>query len=471
VNGVVPDDVCRKAADMSSSSGGSEKLRALVEAIGHLSGDLELDVLLGKAMEVCTKIACADRSSLFLYDRENDELWSKVAQGINTLELRFPAASGLAGEAARSGAVVNVPDAYADDRFNREFDKKTGYRTRSVLCVPMKDVRGRVLGVMQVLNKENGQAFDADDVEMLLAVGAHFAVFIENSQLYESIERLFEAFVQSSSTAIDERDPATAGHSRRVAKYALNLARALHEHGLARFTRARLRQLRYAALLHDFGKVGVREAVLMKRYKIDETHEELIAERFKRIALEKSDTDDLDEALALVVRVNRAGFLPDEDEAAIRALSERGLLTEGEIECLTVKRGNLTPTEWRDMKSHAERSKNILSQIPWPEELCRVPEIAVRHHEKLDGTGYPLGVGGDEIELDARILEVVDIYDALTARDRPYKPAMPHEKARKILEGDAAAGKIDKSLVDLFFERELHKIELTGGTRVVTQVG
>jgi 3',5'-cyclic-nucleotide phosphodiesterase len=173
----------------------------------------------------------------------------------------------------------------------------------------------------------------------------------------------------------------------------------------------------------------------------------------------------------VVKKVNRAGFVSDEDLALIERLGAEGLLTADETARLSVRRGNLTPDEWVDMRSHIDRSVRILSEIPWPDELVRVPEIAHRHHEKLDGSGYPLGLSGEQIDLDARIIEIADIYDALTAQDRPYKPAMPHEKARKILEGDAAAGKLDAQLVGLFFERNLHEADLNGDTQVLAQAG
>lgn len=449
----------------------ASRLRELLSAIRELSSELELDVLLTRAMAVCTHLVDADRSSLFLYDRKSDELWSKIAQGLDTLEIRFPASKGLAGVCAREGKIINVPDAYADERFNREFDLKTGYHTRSVLCVPMKDARGHVLGVIQTLNKLDGGPFDAKDEELLSAFGSHIAVFVENAQLYESIERLFEAFVSSSSTAIDERDPATAGHSRRVARYALNLARAAHAAGLATFTRARLRQLRYAALLHDFGKVGVRESVLCKRNKLSDDRMEAITERLKRKALEQKIHFDLQTTLELLSRANTPAPLSDADAAKLAELREAGLLTSAEAEALSIRRGNLTPEEWDDMKSHAERGRNILSKIPWPEDLARVPELAYMHHERPNGSGYPQGLKGDQIDIDARILGVADVYDALTAQDRPYKPAFSHEKARAILEEEASAGKLDASLVKLFFERELYKIEWVTDTRMVAQAG
>jgi len=473
------------------------KAGELLDAIRRLSGELDLDVLLARAMEVSTHLVEADRSSLFIYDRADDELWSKVAQGLETQVLRFPASKGLAGSCARTGEVVNVPDAYNDERFNPEFDKKTGYRTSSVLCMPMKDARGHVLGVIQVLNRAGGAPFDALDEAMLETLGSHVAVFIENAQLHEAIEALFESFVRAASTAIEERDPATSGHSRRVAKYAVNLARAAHRAKITEFTRSRLRQLRYASLLHDFGKIGVRESVLAKQNKLTDDRVELVAERFRRRELERrvasasghgtTNKDGQDEQdslgrqhpvhpvhpccsagdLDLVRRANVPGHLSDEDVERLKGLAERGVLTSDEVERLTIRRGNLTDDEWKDMRSHADRSVHILSEIAWPEEYARVPEIAHRHHEKLDGSGYPGGLSGDEVDTDARILGVVDIYDALTAQDRPYKPAMPHEKARAILEEDAGAGRLDAELVRLFFEWRLHEVEYAGDTQVV----
>ena len=447
------------------------KLRTLLSAIRELSGEIELDVLLKRAMAVCTRLADADRSSLFLYDRERNELWSKIAQGLDTLELRFPAGEGLAGQCAKGARAINVDDAYQDEHFNREFDRKTGYRTRSVLCVPMLDAHGGVLGVIQVLNKSGGETFTTTDEEFLQTLGSHVAAFIENAQLYESIERLFESVVRATSTAIDERDPATAGHTRRVARYALNLARAAHEAGLAEFTRERLKQLRYAALLHDVGKIGVRESVLMKKNRLTTDRMELVAERLRRVALGKRLAGSLDETVEFLRRANSCGFLQDEDLKRVRELADEGLVTPEECGHLSVRRGNLTPDEWDDMKSHTDRSLNILSKIPWPEKLAAVPRIAHRHHEKLDGSGYPRGLHEKDIGTDARILEVVDIYDALTARDRPYKPAMPHAKACAILKEEAAAGKLDADLVDLFVKRRLHEVDLGTGTRIISQAG
>jgi hypothetical protein len=198
---------------------------------------------------------------------------------------------------------------------------------------------------------------------------------------------------------------------------------------------------------------------------------ESVAERLKRVALERGEAGSLDETVEFLRRVNAAGFTSDEDLDRVKTLAAEGLVTPEECRHLSVRRGNLTPEEWRDMKSHTDRSLNILSKISWPEELAEVPEIAHRHHEKLDGSGYPGGLSKEDIDIDARILEVADIYDALTARDRPYKPAVPHEKTCGILREEAAAGKLDDRLVELFIGRGLHEIELGRDTRIVSQAG
>jgi HD-GYP domain-containing protein (c-di-GMP phosphodiesterase class II) len=228
-----------------------------------------------------------------------------------------------------------------------------------------------------------------------------------------------------------------------------------------------MRQLRYAALLHDFGKIGVRESVLTKRNKLPEDRFELIGERLRRMDLEGAGGAGLGGALELVRRTNAPGPVADEDLERLRALEEEGALAPAEVECLSVSRGNLTPAEWEDMRSHVDRSLHILSEMPWPEEYGRVPEIAHRHHEKLDGSGYPSGLAGEEIGLDARILGIADIYDALTSEDRSYKRAMSHERAREILFEEAAAGRLDAGLVKLFFEKGLHEVEAGGESQAL----
>jgi HD-GYP domain-containing protein (c-di-GMP phosphodiesterase class II) len=445
------------------------RLERLVELVRSTGAERDLDVLLGKLMAAVTRELGADRSSLFLYDRERDELWSKVAQGLDSQELRFPAGKGLAGECARSGAVLNIPDAYADPRFNPEIDKRTGYRTRSVLCVPLRRRDGSPMGVVQALNKQGGGAFDAEDLRRLETLAGLAAVAVENALLHEENERLFENTVLTAAQAIEERDPATSGHVRRVASYSVNLAKAVHARADRfgqRYDRDRLRQLRYAGLLHDIGKIGVREAVLTKARKLEGQGVPLIRERLRRMAAEAGapfEASEFARCADLVTRANEPRPLGDADRQGLDAMLEHGWLAAEEHEALSVPRGTLTAREWEDMRSHPERSFRVLGHIAWPDRLAEVPELARDHHEKLSGDGYARGLPGASIPFDARILAVTDVYDALTANDRPYKPAIPHERARGIMQGMAAEQALDPHLTELFFEAECFRLDAPGG--------
>ena len=450
----------------------------LVEVLGKLSLEMKLDVLLGRIISQTTVIVEADRSSLFLYDRQKHELWSKIAQGLDTEEIRFSADQGITGYVVRTGEVVNIRDAYEDPRFNQDIDRETGYRTCSMLAMPMISRRGEVIGAVQVLNKRGGGAFDDEDEEFLGALASNAAVFIENAQLYGQIEELFEAFVDVSITAIDERDPCTSGHSARVTQYTMNLARLVHEDNSPRFkdirfTRDQFRELRYASLMHDYGKIGVRENVLTKATRLNDDALQVVLERLDRLAVDKrlevaerklagetvdekalaADLARLLECRELCQRVNGLNFLSDEKKAALDAVFREGLLTPREHENLTVRKGNLTAAERADIESHVSRSFHILRKIPWPDDLKNLPEIAYTHHEKLDGSGYPRGIKDSEIPLGGKMMCVADIYDALTASDRPYKKAVSHERACEILrEEEAAQGKMDSALLELFIK-------------------
>ena len=416
----------------------------------------------------------------------------------------------VTGRPLRIDDVEAIPED-APYTFNRSFDRATGYTTRSVLAVPMTDRRGEPVGVLQLINrKRRGEArlvapedfaaqvvpFTARDEELLRALAAQAAVVIENSRLVLEIQRLFEAFVRAAVTAIEQRDPPTSGHSARVAAYAVNLARAVERETSppwrdVRFPPEAIRQLRYAALLHDVGKLGVRESVLTKSAKLYPYQDELIRERFfhARRALQLAVVEERLEAVAAGGGVDEdppADFqstlraIEDELEAAFddvrrandptapldglgRRLEElaqrffpgpegepRPLLEPREFRLLRLDRGNLDEEERREIESHVVHSTRFLQTLPWPRSLERVPSIVALHHEKLDGSGYPAGVTADAIPLEVRILTITDIYDALTSSDRPYRDALSPDRALAILEEEAAAGGLDAALVDLF---------------------
>jgi len=330
-------------------------------------------------------------------------------------------------------------------------------------------------------------------------------VALKNFCLYEEIENLFQGFVKASVHAIEARDPSTAGHSFRVAEYTSRLAHAVDRErgrglGHVAFNDDQMRELRYAALLHDFGKVGVREHVLTKAKKLYPAQMDLVEERFecaranleraayrelvelhereqlsaaefsrRRRALDRQlaqDFDRLGQFLELIRHTNEPTVsderVPDELGALLaygfpdRNGSQRRLLTDFEFAALTLSRGSLTPEERVQIECHVSQTFAFLSHMPWTRQLSQVPNIAHAHHEKLDGSGYPQGLLRDQIPIQSRIMTVADIYDALTAGDRPYKQGLPVDRALDILAGEAKAGKIEQDLFELFVESKAY---------------
>ena len=458
------------------------KLQSILDVAKAMTAERQLDRLLALVVDEAAKVAEADRCTLFLVDRERGELWSKVAHGARTI--RVPLGAGVVGDVAASGTPVRIDDAYADARFNREVDRGTGYRTRTILAVPMRNTKGEVVGVLQALNRREG-AFTEEDEELLGALAGPAASAIENAVLNEEIERLFEGFVQAAVIAIEQRDPTTAGHSGRVAVLTTGLARAVEKapptpwRGVA-FDAPSLQQLRDAALLHDFGQVGVRENVLVKAEKLHPHELELVRARFDvaRAGLEserlrarlegRPDAPvverqrELDALWEVVVAANRPTVLAAEASARLTALAgltfvdprgaERPLVTPFELACLSIPKGSLSEAERKEIESHVTHTYRFLSQIPWTRALKRIPEIAYGHHEKLDGRGYPRGVPPEAIAVETRMMTISDIYDALTASDRPYKKALPAEKALDILHDEAKRGQVDAPLLGVFVE-------------------
>ncbi|MGD0091980.1 MAG: HD domain-containing phosphohydrolase [Planctomycetota bacterium] len=473
----------------------ASKLALLLEMSRSLSSDLELDEVMGLIVDHASRIMGCDRSSVLLLDKDKHELYALIAQGLDTQELRFSAGSGIAGYVIREGLGVNVPDAYKDEHFNQNIDKATGYRTVSVLCLPLQDRRGETLGVIECLNKKGPEdrpvPFTTKDEVVLGAVASQAAVYLVNSALRRRMDLLFESFVEAISRAIDDRDPCTSGHSRRVTQLSMNLAFAVHNCKVPPFeqityTRARMRQLRYAGLLHDVGKIGVREHILSKAGRLSPPEMEAIRQRFVALQ-EKSRADclaralaehlpaaqvldqgharlcaDLTAAQAVIERTCTTSFLPDNDLQVIEAAGARGWINPAEQHHLSVRKGNLTPEEWEDMKSHVTKSYRMLIQIPWPPELKDVPEVAYSHHERNDGSGYPRSLRSDAIHFDGRIMAIADMYDALVATDRPYKKSIPHDKARQILMDEAAHGRLPVELVQIFFSAECYKLPEQG---------
>ncbi len=483
----------------------SNKINIVLDVAKAMGSVRSLDELLDLIADASRRVVDADRCTLWIHDHEKGELWAKVAHGVDSEKIRLPVGKGIAGHVARTRSTLVIPDAYVDSRFNPEFDKNTGYRTRNILCVPMLDNEGAVTGVIQVLNKHDAKDFDAEDQELLLALGGQAAVSVENAILHQNIEQLLASFIKASVYAIEARDPTTSGHSERVAELTVGIAESIEREtqgpyvGIV-FGEDAVRELRYAALLHDFGKVGVREHVLLKANKLYPQQFTILSQRFDFVrrtlqynamakkfelvkaagesavkdALAELDAetqtalDEIDKLFELVVTCNRPTVLEEGNFERLRELAEysfrdmkgtrRQLLEPEEVMTLSIPRGSLNEDERKEIESHVTFTYRFLSRISWTADLKNVPTIAYTHHEKLNGSGYPRQLPADDIPLQARIMTIADIYDALTASDRPYKKAVPRDKALDILHSDANRGALDKDLLRIFIEAEVFKL-------------
>lgn len=454
----------------------THKQRVLVE-LAKLSGsEFDLVKLLEIIARKSTEVVDADRSAVFLVDYKRNRIWTIVAEGLEEQIITLPMGAGVVGYAVSHARQVIIEDAYNDPRFDKSTDLKTGYRTRNIAATPMISRSGRVLGVLEVINKKDG-SFTHEDADFMLAFASAAASHVETATLYREMESLFEGFINTVAAAVDERDPCTAGHSRRVKMYSRVMGEEVNRVDAGPlasiwFTPDDIRQLEIAALMHDLGKVGVRDSVLNKQHRLTDDALRVVTQRID-LTLSKMKLDHalegrplapeeetmVQEAIVFIQKVAKAGFLSTEDAKRLWEIRARGWLDDCEYEHLAVTRGNLTPAEWEHMQSHVTKSQQLLARIPWPEKLMRVPEIAYCHHEKLNGKGYPRGIAAAEIPIESQIVTVADIYDALTAHDRPYKPPMPHEKAASILREQAKENFVNGDLVELFLGQQLYLVK------------
>jgi len=487
---------------------GQEMIQRLLKIGAALSSEKDLRKLLGMIAAETRSLLSCDRATLFLVDRPTSQLIFHIVSEEELREVRLPLdKQSIAGYVGCTGEILQIEDAYeipedAPFRFAREFDQKTGFRTQSVLVVPLINRREEIMGVLQLINKKKNDTiipFKASDRKMAIALAGQAAVSIENAQLYEEQAHFIDAFLRSMAAAVDARDPITAGHTRRVAMYTMALA-----HAYGKLDEFELKELYYAAWLHDVGKIGVREEVLNKATRIPEHQVETIRNRFAAIKairerdiylgllecyrkgqeeqcslLEKEEGHKLEEEinkldtdLDFITTTNRKGFLPDDELERLTRIKETtfvggkgealGLVNDAEFENLSIRRGNLNVRERRDIESHVEHTFDILSKIPFPKGLTNVPRFAAMHHEKINGQGYPFGLAGPQVVVQGRILAIADIYDALTAKDRPYKPAMPIPKAIAVLWGMVKEGHLDGDLLQIFLDHHLFLLEDSG---------
>ena len=378
-----------------------------------------------------------------------------------------------------TGTTVNLPDAYEAPGFDfsgtKKFDVKTGYRTTSVLVVPMRDHEGVITGALQLINARDAAGGsvpfpDADQV-LVESLASQAATARTKHRLIEDQKRLFESFIQLIATAIDEKSPYTGGHCRRVPELTMLLAEAAAQSpgGFAMAESDRY-ELRIAAWLHDCGKITTPEWVMDKATKLSAIHDriELVATRFAVAAAQDPlRARQLADDLAFLRRANTGGeSMRPEDQARVRAIAtrtwfgldgvEQPLLTADEVDNLCISRGTLLPREREVINHHIVATIRMLESLPFPRHLKRVPEFAGGHHERMDGKGYPRRLTREQMSVQARIMGIADIFEALTAGDRPYKKAMTLTQALAILGRMKLDGHVDPDLFEVFIRRRVY---------------
>lgn len=538
----------RVATNSTESLSHQDEKIALIEQLLEigtaLSSSQDLAELLNLILTKSREITLSDAGSIYLLDRSDDtpKLLFKAAQNdsvssVSLEEFAIPLTyKSLAGYVALTGKTLNLPDAYVLSpelpyQLDKSFDQAIQYRTRSALVLPMQDQHGEIIGVLQLINRklqwetvitsDNAlaatQPYSREEEEILRSLASQAAICIERNQLQQSIENLFEGFVRASVQVIEARDPTTSGHSERVAELTVRLAQEVS--GVTQgtfqniqFDRHQIQEIRYAALLHDFGKISIPESILIKRKKLYAEQLEVIRQRFavaqRTLEMEAAQKkfhylfeslnhqhllgdlscpychnlggfdQDLQEKIAdlnrywdLILRLNEPQELQVFSDEVLTGLQEvanyhyrdvdgstKPLISPEEMEQLLVPRGNLTHQERAAIEFHVTHTYEFLQRIPWTKHLQRVPEIAYAHHEKLDGSGYPRGLQHTQIPLQTQILTISDIYDALTASDRPYKRRLSLETALRILKAEAAQNHINAELVALFEQRQVYRV-------------
>jgi len=491
-----------------------EQLNAVGAA---LSQERDINALLEKILRAAKEITNADGGTLYrLLDGErlqfeillNDSL-NIALGGISGNPITFypiklydeqalPNKSMIAAYAALTGDTVNIADAYTAEGFDfsgtRAFDKKTGYRSTSFLTIPMRDHENEVIGVLQLLNRidpVSGRVTEFSDADQRLAesLASQAAIALTNRNLILQLEQLFESFINVMNTAIDEKSPYTGGHCQRVPTLTMMLAEAVNatEVGpLKDFTMTDKDryELKIAGLLHDCGKVTTPVHVVDKATKLETIFDRVhlldtrfeVLKRDAEIAMLKGELTregyvdkigEYEEDRAFLRRTNVGGeFMRDDDVERVKRIArhrwrdvngdEVDFLTEDELKNLTIRAGTLTGDERQIINHHINATIKMLEALPWPKHLKNVPEYAGGHHERMDGKGYPKGLKREQMSVQARVMGIADIFEALTARDRPYKKGKTLTESLDILGKFKLNGHVDPDLFDVFIREKVY---------------
>ena len=490
-----------------------------------LSVEKNIEKLLEMIVDEAKSLSNADGGTLYMLDKEKKSLIFHILQN-DSLNIRVGGTSGtnpslpnvplykgnnhpnhsnVSSHVALTGETVNIPDVYQTKGFDftgtRQYDNTTGYKSKSMLVMPLKNHENEIIGVLQLLNAQdlntgNVTAFSAEYEALVASLASQAAVALTNSQLIQNLIDLFYAFIKSIATAIDEKSPYTGGHITRVVELTMMIAKLINETQQPPFQdfslhENEMEELRLAAWMHDIGKITTPEYIVDKATKLQTVIDriELVETRFSLIAetikndywrrkwrlMERGEhrSEDLDaleaqlngeiaalnQDFAFVKSINLSQEYVDDQK--IERLHEIGrktycladenkpYLTEDEVDNLGIRKGTLNSKEREIIENHARVTLKILNQLPFPKNLSMVPEYAAGHHEKLDGSGYPRHLTKEKLPLQSRIMAIADIFEALTAKDRPYKKPMKLSQALKILSFMKKDRHIDAEIYDL----------------------
>ncbi|MEN9835776.1 MAG: hypothetical protein RL011_1969 [Pseudomonadota bacterium] len=517
----------------------SQAVKHIMSISRELNGERDIPKLLDLILLKAREITNADAGSIYTVDSPTNRVQDgsiqfhrtqnhSIRQNLSTFSLPVNEKS-IVGSACIHAVTINIQDLYqlSEDpeknpfgaRHDKTWDQRIGYQSHSMLTVPMFDISHNIIGVIQLINRKKDREsklisaesfteqvipFDERDQEMAEIVAQQAGIALENANMHQNIQDLFDGLVTASVTAIEQRDPTTSGHSHRVAALTVGLAEIVNKcdagpYKTSFFNADQIQEIRYASLLHDFGKLGVRENVLTKAKKLYPSELERLFMRFELIQatlevdylrkviqyLQSPDQfpmganpytfeyeknqkiAELDEYLRFINKANEPTVLEQggfEKLKDIANLNYRNLKNERhpyllseELKALSVSRGSLTREEFAEIQSHVVHTYEFLRKIPWGKKLANVPQIAAKHHEKLDGSGYPHAAQVGEIPTQSRMMTIADIFDALTAKDRPYKKAVPVDRALDIIEMEVKGGKIDSELFKLFCEAKVYE--------------
>ena len=505
------------------------KIARLNEIGIALSAEKDARLICDKILHGAMELTNCDGGSLYEMSEDKKEL-SFVIVSTHSLNINMGGSSGaeidfppvqlyvdgkpnsinVVSSAVHDDDTINIPDVYDAEGFDftgtRKFDESTGYRTQSILTIPMKDHQGDIIGVLQLINAQddegNTEEFSAQDQQIAESLASQAAVAITNNRLIEEQRILFESFIKLIAGAIDAKSPYTGGHCKRVPELTLLIAQACSEqtHGIFKdfdMSEKDIYELKIAGWLHDCGKVTTPEYVVDKATKLETIYDrintvdtrfevlkreatiEMLEQKLARISQDaNADCSDLEKTLQdklasidddrEFVRVSNVGgeFMSDDrvqrikDIAAMRITNADGeevdFFNEDEVKNLTIARGTLNDEERQVINGHMTMTIQMLSELPFPKHLKNVPEYAGGHHERMDGKGYPNGLTRDQMSIPARVMGIADIFEALSASDRPYKKGKTLTECMKILGFMKKDQHVDPDIFDVFVKEKLY---------------